>query len=114
MVSWLQYEIHGWLGDDLLESFPCFIVTRKLADQMLEASLTGFELHPVDVVLSDEAEDLADEPIELPEFRWLRPETDPGGDLAVDGSGLLIVSERALEVMRQSNLSNCDIEEIEE
>lgn len=113
LVTWLQYEIRGWLGDDLLESFPCFIVTAKLADLMTEANLSGFALGDVDVVLSDVEQDLAEVPIEVPEFRWLQPEVGQDGDLSVDESGLLIVSERALAILRRSNLSNCDIEELE-
>ena len=29
-VKWLHYVLDGWLGDDILESFPCYIVTERL------------------------------------------------------------------------------------
>ena len=40
-VSRLHYEMEGWLGDELLESFPCFIVTQRVADAIQDAHLTG-------------------------------------------------------------------------
>lgn len=30
-VEFLHYEFQGWLGDELLESTPCFIVTESMA-----------------------------------------------------------------------------------
>jgi hypothetical protein len=30
-VSRLHLRFMGWLGDDLLETFPCFLVTSRLA-----------------------------------------------------------------------------------
>lgn len=45
----LQYRFIGWLGDDLLETFPCYIVTESLASALLSARLTGFELDEVEL-----------------------------------------------------------------
>jgi len=26
----LNYEFDGWLGDDIIESFPCFVISKNL------------------------------------------------------------------------------------
>lgn len=114
VVSRLQYEVHGWLGDDIVESFPCFVVTKRLGDLLTEAELTGFKLGSVDVVVSDETEDLADSTAVVPEFLWLQVDENQSGDFGLDESGRLVVSERALDIMREVNLDNCDIEEVAE
>lgn len=111
VVSRLHYEIHGWLGDELLESFPCFIVSKQLADLMEHRRLSGVRLGEVEVTVSEEAQELADEPLDLPEFAWLRPTSNLDEDVAVDGDGMLIVSQRALEVIQQARIDNCDIDE---
>src|SRR6476660_8794270 len=41
-VTALHYQFDGWLGDELLESFPCYIVTRRLAHALTAAGLSGF------------------------------------------------------------------------
>ena len=41
-VSRLEYEFDGWLGDDLLTTFPCYIVSRRLQDALEMTDLTGF------------------------------------------------------------------------
>lgn len=38
-VSILEYEFDGWLGDDLLESFPCFVVSERLKNPLEEMLL---------------------------------------------------------------------------
>ena len=40
IVEKLHFVFEGWLGDPILESFPCFIVTDRLARKMEEAGLT--------------------------------------------------------------------------
>src|SRR3954454_10828086 len=34
VIQRLEYRFDGWLGDDLLESFPCFVVTERLANEL--------------------------------------------------------------------------------
>ncbi len=33
-VEKLNYEFSSWLGDDLIESFPCYIVSERLAERL--------------------------------------------------------------------------------
>jgi hypothetical protein len=111
VVSRLQYVVQDWLGDEILESTPCFVVTEHLAGLIEAAGLTGHRLAGAEVVLGEDAEELAGEPIDLPKFQWLQlvgvPESD---DFGASANGSLVVSERALDVLRQGALANCDIE----
>ncbi|WP_459204012.1 hypothetical protein ACQVRV_07895 [Ralstonia pseudosolanacearum] len=48
-VDKLHYKFSGWLGDAMLESFPCVIATQAASDA-LKQSRAGFHLtrRPVD------------------------------------------------------------------
>lgn len=106
----LHYEFQGWLGDSLLETVGCFIATDDLCKALDAASLTGFV--PADVRVSTTAQfrGLIDQP--LPRFRWLKVSGTP----VVDDFGIraarLIVSEKALAVLRSFMLQHCDIAEV--
>jgi hypothetical protein len=109
-ISRLHYVFDGWLGDDLLESFPGFVVTEEAAARLEAAGLTGFELKPVEIGKSEAFEELYPDR-ELPEFRWLDVTGTPRqDDFGVDDDGVLVVSERALEVLREGQLENADVE----
>ena len=109
-VHRLHYEFDGWLGDELLETFPCFIVTQSLADRLRASGLGGFELRSVEVTTSEQFRDLYGEQC-LPHFEWLHVT----GTAAVDDFGLtrnatLVVSDAALSVLQEFALKYCDIE----
>ena len=52
-VKHLHYIFEGWLGDDVLTSSPCFIITSHLADAISNSDLKGYELRKIEVSLSD-------------------------------------------------------------
>jgi hypothetical protein len=108
-VDKLHYVFEGWLGDELLESFPCFVVTADAAARLEAARLAGFELRPVEIGTSESFDELHPDRT-LPDFRWL----DVGGtarrdDFGVDDDGMLVVSKRALDVLRAGQLEHADI-----
>lgn len=41
IVKKLHFEFSGWLGDDIIETFPCFIVTEALKNKLEIDGLTG-------------------------------------------------------------------------
>ena len=109
-VTRLEYQFTNWLGDALLESTPCFIVTSELAQRIGEASLTGAAFGDVDVSVSPEGEELIRQP--LPEWRWLKPVGKAyKDDFGLGDDLLLVVSERALGVLREVGLEHADVEE---
>lgn len=48
IVTHIRYDFEGWSGDDLLTTFPEFIVTENLARDPERSGLTGFRLTPVE------------------------------------------------------------------
>ncbi|RJK97521.1 hypothetical protein [Vallicoccus soli] len=109
-VTALHYEVDQWLGDDLLESHPCFLATEALARAVDEAGLTGVAWGAAEVTTSDVAADLAPHQ-RLPPLRWLQPVGEAGrDDVALDGTGRLLCSDAAMDVLRGFHLENCLVE----
>lgn len=72
IVSYLHYDFDVWLGDDLLEAFPCFIVTEGLAETIRNANLSGVEFHQVEISTSEQFKEMYGAR-EIPPFVWLYP-----------------------------------------
>src|SRR5438552_1503007 len=71
VVTALHYRFDGWLGDVLLESFPCFILTELAKRKIVAARLTGAEFDRVETTVSEEFHALYPAR-QLPGFVWLR------------------------------------------
>lgn len=109
-VSKLEYRFTGWLGDELLEMFPCYIVTEPLGAALLSANFTGFQLDDVDVVASHEFTEMYPGR-RLPNFKWLRVSGQAGmDDFGISDERTLVVSDAALRLLRQHKMSQCDVE----
>jgi hypothetical protein len=109
-VERLNYEFDGWLGDGLLEAFPCLIVTRGGADAIEAAKLTGVEFAEVEVSVSEQFQ-MYEHDVELPPFVWLRVSGVAGRDdfgIAVDLR--YVLSQRALDALQPVGLDHADIE----
>jgi len=109
-VSRFHHRFEGWLGDDLLEAFPCFLVSSALAKTLEEARLVGFSLDAVEVSVSPEFQELFPER-SLPEFRWLKiTGGDRNADFWLTPDFRLEVSSRALEVLKKFKIAHAVIE----
>ncbi len=53
-VSNLQYELDTWLGDDVIQSFPCYLVTNRLKRKLESSSFTGATFAPVEFSVSSD------------------------------------------------------------
>lgn len=112
-VTKLHYVFDGWLGDPLLESFPAFIVTSDLKARLQEAGLKGAEFESVEISRSEEFMDRHPGRA-LPEFERLLPTGQAGrDDIGAASDGRLVVSERALGVLRSSEVENALVEPFE-
>lgn len=112
VVSHLVYEFEGWLGDDLLETFPCFVVTERLAEALGGSELTGWKLGPVDVVRSAHF-DAVNPGVVLPRFQRLHvSERSASGDFSLDGEHRLQVSDAALALLRKFSVVHCSVESV--
>jgi hypothetical protein len=110
VIHRLHYEFNGWLGDCLLATSPCFIVTVAAANAMAKAGLSGFSTDNVEITTSADFEQLCPNVV-LPEFLWLKVSGHPGADDFGMTSNLdLVVSEQALKILETQGISNALIE----
>jgi hypothetical protein len=111
VVSRLHYEFDGWLGDVLLETFPCFIVTDDARQRLVDRRFTGARFDEVEISASLQFEELYPE-VRLPRFAWLQVIGEAGKTDFGTIAGRLVISERALDVLRSLGLSHAEIKPI--
>ncbi len=110
IVSKLHYQMEGWLGDAILESFPAFIVTEEAKQGLLESGVTGADFAEVEVTTTDDFRELYPNR-EVPPFAWLKPTGEAGqDDFGTASDGRLVVSDRALNVLRKFGAENALVE----
>lgn len=119
-VIFLEYNFMGWQGDELLTTHPCFIVTESLQNDIISNELTGIKFKQIAMTFSDEFYDIYGD-MEVPKFVQIICD-----DLYEDNIGSLlndfyfnkykeiVVSERALNILKQHKLDMCIIEAIVE
>ena len=108
-VTKLHYEFYGWLGDDILEAFPCVIVTDRLREAIENEALSGCQFDAVRVSTTSEFRALFPD-TELPHFSWLRLVGEAGRDDFGFGVGNSpVVSERALKCLQRFTLEQCEV-----
>ncbi len=106
IVHKLHYVFDDWGGDVLLESCPCFIVTESAKKKLQSIYATGIRFDKVEVTTSELFQQLVPD-LELPKFFWLQIDGKPGqDDFGICKDPGLVISERALEVLRGLGISN--------
>ncbi|MDC1143206.1 hypothetical protein OAU50_08960, partial [Planctomycetota bacterium] len=106
-VSVLHIQLDGWLGDELLETFPCYIVSLSLLERIWDATLTGVNFTNVQVFKSETFNEMYPNK-DLPEFFWMTVEGKPGVDDFGVYESTLIASQRALDVLSEAKIPNCE------
>ena len=113
LVTVLHHKFDGWLGNDLLELFPCFIISEHVLNEIFQYNFSGFNIKYDKLIISKSElfNDIYPAGKKLPDFYWF----DITGKAGVDDFGIsqensLIVSERALMFLKKFNLDNCEIE----
>jgi len=98
-VSVLHFIFDGWLGDQLVESFPCYLVTSSLAQALADAGVSGIELADAEIETSDQFRDIYPNRL-LPHFRWLRViGSATESDIFITPDNRLGASQKALDVL---------------
>ena len=106
IVSELHYEFDDWGGDVLLTSTPCFIVTESAKKKLQSIGATGIRFDKVEVTTSELFQELVPD-LKLPKFVWLQIDGIPGqDDFGIGKAPGLVISERALEVLKGLGISN--------
>ena len=113
VVEKLNYEFVGWMGDDIIESFPCFIITERLKNKISEEKLSGVTFDEALITKSPEFFSRYNE--ELPKFYWAKINGVFGlDDFAIGNDLRLTISEKAYETLKLFNVSHATFDEVEE
>jgi len=111
IIEKLHFEFQGWLGDDLIETFPCYLVTEKLRDGIVLTKLTGVSFDDVLISKSIEFDELYPNK-KLPTFFWMKV----NGKLNVDDFTItedfnLLISDKVLTLLKDYNVNNATFED---
>ena len=111
IVHELEYEFAGWEGNDIVRTFPCYIVTQRLREAIESSELCGVSFHDVMISTTPEFKQLHPE-LQLPTFYWIKV----SGVAGVDDFGLaanhrLVVSPQARTLLTEFNLSDAIFED---
>jgi hypothetical protein len=105
----LEYLFDGWLGDHLLEAFPCFVVTDQLSEAIARMGLTGCAFERMDSATSLLFLELHPDRL-LPPFVWMKVLGKAfKDDLGLSTDFRLVASERALATFRSFALAHCEV-----
>ncbi|NMD56542.1 MULTISPECIES: hypothetical protein [Tsukamurella] len=109
LLSRLEYEVMDWQGDDLISSFPVYLVSPRLLAAIEATRLTGFTVNPncrvtVDEQCRDEVQGSG-----VLAFTWIDIHGAVGDDLHITSDLLLGVSDRAWAVISSFTLNRCDV-----
>ncbi len=111
LVSKLHFKFSGWLGNEILECFPCYIVTEFMMKKIYTLQPTGCKFENLFIERSKQFKELYSDK-ELPKFKWLKINGQAGkDDFGLSPNNLLVVSERILKLLKNHRLNECDIEE---
>ncbi len=104
----------GSAGDDLATTWPCYVVTERLASAIDASDLLGARWGDVDVRLDEQFRSaVPEQAASLPTaWRRLLADDDAGADLCITGAGDLVVTERALALLRRFRLESCDVSRV--
>lgn len=113
LISRLHFEFDGWLGDSMVASFPCFLVTEDVKAVILKGSFSGVTFDDVEVTTSELFDEMQPDQ-KLPPFVWLKANGDAGrDDFGIAEDLRLVVSERVLDALKLFGISNALIEPFE-
>ena len=114
VVHRLHFLFEGWLGDDLVQDYPVYLTTERLARAMDAARLSGVVWESVETEWDDQARLLVGTSPEFPrnlprDWRWMKIDANPTADLWLGFEARLHVTERALQVLQRFNIDNADV-----
>lgn len=118
-IKFLHYEFEGWLGDDLLESTPAFIISSNLEDELRKSEFRDYKIEKCLITKSDEFMELYPNK-ELPSFARFLPlgtveiegeqfDNWSGNDFCLSPKGELVLTKKALDFLSGFSIKHCDI-----
>ena len=112
-VKHLHYQFDSWTGDDLVKSHPVFLCTERVASALAGSGLSGCKLMEAEITRSPHFTALHPGR-ELPVFRWLQIHGKEQSDDFGIRDNQLVVSDRALSLLRSFSLEHARIRTVSE
>jgi hypothetical protein len=106
-IGEVEYVLDLPDSDDIIESFPVFLVSDPLAARL--SQLPGVTFGEATVRPGDNYLELFGD---APHKAYARLHVGAGPDFWLDDALLLNVSDRAMEILREFNLRRCDISKL--
>lgn len=112
IVAKLHFELDAWLGDDLVQSFPCYLVSESLKLDLEIMAPSGVSFHFAEVTASGDFEVFAHGK-ELPKLVWMKVSGSSGcEDFGLTPEARLVVSERVLVAMKRFRINHCGVKQV--
>lgn len=112
VVSAVEYVLDQPENDDLIQSFPVYLISVDMEQLLIHHGFTGFTLDDAAITAGDVYLEVHG-PVPTPHYRWLRiAGRESDSDCWIDESLQICVSNRMMAAMRALRLDECDVEEI--
>jgi hypothetical protein len=108
VLKYLHFIFFGWLGDDLIECFPVFLITEKLKSELGKTKLTGYQIGDCVIELSEEFK-LLQPGATVPTFYWFQITGRDQDDFTILKNKMKI-SDYAYSVLSQFSIENAIVE----
>lgn len=109
VVFTLEYCFDGWLGDCIIEIFPCYVITAEAKISIDNFNLSGVFFDEVMTSKSDVFEELYPN-TELPKVYWAKIIGTAGiDDFGIANDLRLVVSDNALKILKDCGLKYADV-----
>jgi hypothetical protein len=99
----LHIELEDWLGDDLMECHPCYIITEHLKDKLSQSDITGYTIETMLLTKNEYFANNYRIEKKLPAFYWLKVTGMPakGDDMYIGEGKTLFVSDKLIDFLRK-------------
>ena len=109
----VRYIFECWPEADVVQTFPIFLVSEKLALALRSAKLTGFELKACESSKGDQFHIASPGYGELPKYFWLdvngKSEQD---DFGISNDLMLRISERVYDLLQNFCVEGAEIDPV--
>jgi len=109
VVRHVDYVVDLPTDEDLIQSFPVFLVSEDLAGALAAANLTGFRLEDADVRPSDQYGGFGGGEVPIKHYRWLRLDSSDPADCWLDERLRLCVSDEMYAVISSHRIEGCEV-----
>lgn len=95
----IHFIFDGWLGDQIIECFPCYLVSSELAEILVKHGVSGFVLEDVEIEKSETFLELYPER-KVPPFKWFKVTgLEENCDVYINSENRLTVNKKVLEII---------------